>query len=411
MSIVNILFILPQIHKGGGQAIQALNLAEQLISKGNKIIILTFKTKKTTKEIKQFLGKIPIYYYKVELNYRTFFIIPSLIKTARKLIKDWKIEVIQSFDPHLSNLFAVILGKLTKLPVICRIGAIHRYFYENKLLNGNVFMKIMYYTKIPSLFLMFMEYFTIRETKVVISNTKYVLKALKQSFFLKSCRFNWKVIPNGVNIRKFSPNKKIPLNISQKFENKEIILYLGRINKFKGIEILVQALARLEHKIPNIHLIIIGSYQLNYNYYKELQKLIKKLNLFSKISFMGDLPHKFVPDYLSLSKCLVFPSYSTQRPFFEGCPSVILETLASKCLVIASKIGGIPEIIQHEKTGLLFEPKNYLELAKLLHSVWVHPIKTQRIVEAGRNLIMRKYAFKHIVENYLKIYEQFKAGA
>jgi len=403
---MNILFILPQIQKGGGQTIQALGLAECLMNKGHKIFFLTFRSKVTSKEIGNYLKKFKIYCLKTQINYFTFLIAPFLINKFENLVKKWKIDVIQSFDPHLSNLFAVYLGNKLKLPVYCRIGARYRDFYEDRLLKGNLLMKFMYYSKIALVFLKLLEYYTIKRVNSVISNSHYILTALKKSFLLKNYRFNWRKIPNGINLEKFSPNKEIPLPILNKFSAKRIILYVGRIEDYKGIDTLFRALSLTKKNISDIHLILIGAHHFNKPYYNKLQELITDLQIGQNISFLGEIPHSMIPIYLSLVKNLILPSYSPYKPILEGCPNVILEAMSCQCLVIASNIGGIPEIIQDEINGLLFEPNNHHQLADLLISIWSDSQKADRIAENGRETIMEKFTFEKIAEKYLKIYNQ-----
>lgn len=408
---MNILFILPQIQKGGGQAIQALNLAEQLVKKQNKIIILTFKTREISADIRNLLKKFQIYCYSVHLNYLTLLIAPFLVKKIEKLVQDWQIDVIQSFDPHLSNMIAVLLGKRIGIPVICRIGARHRAFYENKLLEGNFIKKIFYYTKIPSIILKILEYYTITKVKMVIGNTFYLVKALKQSGLLKFHHFNWKVIPNGINSEKFFPGKAIPIPLSKQFAGKKNLLFLGRIEEFKGLDTLLQAVALVKQEIPEIHLIIIGSYQFNYPYYMHLQQLVKKLHLTKEIRFLGEIRHEEVLNYLLVTKMLIFPSHEKSRPFFEGCPSVILEAMATQILVIASNIGGIPEILQHGSNGLIFQPGNYWHLASLILAVLKDPAKFEHISKKARETILKQYTFEIITEKYLRVYNwSLKSG-
>ncbi|MFX1296477.1 MAG: glycosyltransferase family 4 protein [Promethearchaeota archaeon] len=401
---MNILFILPQIRRGGGQAIQALNLAEQLTRRGNKVVFLTFKTKETSNDIKKYLKKFKIFYYNVYLTNVIFLIAPLLVNTAKKIAEKYKIDIIQSFDPHLSNLIAVLLGNKMKIPVICRLGAKYRDFYNNKLLRGKFFTKFLYYTKIPSIILMLLEFYTIMKTKILIGNSFYILNALKQSFLLRFQKFNCKVIPNGVNLEKFSPKKELPKKISTDFEKKKIILFLGRIEDYKGIDILIRAFAIVNQKISDIHLILIGSYHYNYQFYKKLQENVKKLNLTRNISFLGEVSHNEIPFYLVLTKILVLPSYSPSKPIEEGFPNVILEAMACGRLIIASNIGGIPEIIHNQKNGLLFEPKNYLQLAKLILSIWMNPIKFEKLAENARRDVIKKYAIEIVVEKYMKLY-------
>ena len=403
---MNILFILPQIEKGGGQTIQALNLAENLIKRNNNIYILTFRAKGTGRELPNYTKKLQIFSYDIRLNYYNFLVAPFLVNKVKDLVEKWKIDIIQSFDPHISNLIAIFLGRSLKIPVFCRIGGKYLDFYEDKLLKGNIIEKFLYYIKVPSIILNILEYFTIKRTKALISNCSYILKSLKQSFLMKHLNFNWKVIPNGVDLEKFALKKQQITKELSDLGNKSVLLYIGRIEDYKGIDTLIQALDLVRRRVSDVRLLLVGSYEYNKVYYENLCKLIKKLRLTQYIRFEGEKSHSEIPHYLQIAKILILPSYLSSRPIYEGCPNVILEAMACHRLVIASNIGGIPEIIKNNKNGFLFEPKNSFQLAELILSVLENPEKFQALVENGRKLITRNYAFEIITEKYLEIYRR-----
>ena len=343
---MNILFILPQIEKGGGQTIQALNLAENLIKRNNNIYILTFRAKGTGRELPNYTKKLQIFSYDIRLNYYNFLVAPFLVNKVKDLVEKWKIDIIQSFDPHISNLIAIFLGRSLKIPVFCRIGGKYLDFYEDKLLKGNIIEKFLYYIKVPSIILNILEYFTIKRTKALISNCSYILKSLKQSFLMKHLNFNWKVIPNGVDLEKFALKKQQITKELSDLGNKSVLLYIGRIEDYKGIDTLIQALDLVRRRVSDVRLLLVGSYEYNKVYYENLCKLIKKLRLTQYIRFEGEKSHSEIPHYLQIAKILILPSYLSSRPIYEGCPNVILEAMACHRLVIASNIGGIPEIIK-----------------------------------------------------------------
>jgi len=403
---MNILFILPHIEKGGGQSIQALNLAENLIKKNNKIYILTFRSKASGRELPRSFNKIPKYSYNIILNYSTVLVAPFLVGKVKKLVEDWKIDIIQSFDPHVSNFLAICLGKSLNLPVFCRIGGKHREFYEDRLLKGTFLQKFLYYIKIPSLLLMFLEYYTIKHTHILISNCHYLLNSLKQSILMKYLKFNWAVIPNGVDLERFSVNEEKTVSDLRDNRKRNILLYVGRIEDYKGIDTLIQALDIVRQRFPQLYLLLVGNYHYNEKYYAKLQKMITQLGVSQYVNFVGEKPHSEIPFYLQLAKILILPSYSGARPIYEGCPNVLLEAMASQRLVIASDIGGIPEVVQNNKTGLLFEPKESLQLADLIILALENPEKFQELVANGRKFILENHAFEIIVKKYLALYNR-----
>jgi glycosyltransferase involved in cell wall biosynthesis len=403
---MNILFILPQIEKGGGQSIQALNLAENLNKKNNNVYVLTFKSKVSKRELPRSWSKFPKFSFNIILNYTTVLIAPFLVGKVKKLIVEWKIDIIQSFDPHVTNFLAICLGKSLNIPVFCRIGGKYREFYEDKLIKGNFLQKFLYYIKIPSLLLMIIEYYTIKNIKALISNCSYLLNSLKQSFLMRNLNFNWTVIPNGVDLDRFSLNEERILDHLEDDRKRNILLYVGRIEDYKGIDTLIQAVDIVRKRIPDVYLLLVGNHHYNESYYTNLRKRITQLKLSQHINFVGEKPHSEIPSYLKIAKIVILPSYSAVRPIYEGCPNVVLEAMASERLVIASKVGGVPEIIQNNKTGLLFEPKQSFQLADLIISSLKNPERVQELVANGRKFIIENHAFEIIVKKYLELYNR-----
>jgi glycosyltransferase involved in cell wall biosynthesis len=93
------------------------------------------------------------------------------------------------------------------------------------------------------------------------------------------------------------------------------------------------------------------------------------------VRFMGQVDHQRVQDALRGARFLVFPSI-----WFEGCPLALLEAMAHGIPVIASRIGGIPELVEDGVSGLLFEPGNVAELAENMTELWNDP---QRCAKMG----------------------------
>jgi glycosyltransferase involved in cell wall biosynthesis len=77
--------------------------------------------------------------------------------------------------------------------------------------------------------------------------------------------------------------------------------------------------------------------------------------------------------------------------WFEGCPLVILEAMAAGIPVIASNIGGLPELVEHGVTGLLFEPGNAEELAEAMRLLWTDRARCRELGAAGRAVAAEKY--------------------
>jgi glycosyltransferase involved in cell wall biosynthesis len=123
-----------------------------------------------------------------------------------------------------------------------------------------------------------------------------------------------------------------------------MVLYVGNVKQEKGVEVLVEAMAPLtrRHGLRDVELCIVGSGELK----DKLEARTRELGLEGAIRFCGRQLHTEIPRWMSACDLFCLPSYR------EGCPNVILEALASGRPVVASRVGGIPELLD-SKNGVM----------------------------------------------------------
>lgn len=148
------------------------------------------------------------------------------------------------------------------------------------------------------------------------------------------------VVYNGINERFFISNVK------KKKENQEIkIIYVGRLAKVKGINLLINAFRKLS--VKNTKLTIVGDGDQR----NELEKIVSDYNLREKVVFLGK--KEDVIPLLDDSDIFVYPSI-----WEEGFGISVVEAMARKCIPITFKRGGLPEIIEDEKNGFIIDEIN-----------------------------------------------------
>lgn len=133
--------------------------------------------------------------------------------------------------------------------------------------------------------------------------------------------------------------KKIKVN----YENKFIIGNIGALEYAKGQQYLLEVAKKLQHTYPNIHVLFLGKGSQE----TEFRERAKAL---SNVTFVGFVDN--VGDYIKSFDLFVFPS------LHEGLGSILLDVIQGEVPIAASNVGGIPDIISHEKSGLLFPPKD-----------------------------------------------------
>jgi len=137
--------------------------------------------------------------------------------------------------------------------------------------------------------------------------------------------------------------------------------------------------------------IIVGSGQLK----RELEKLIKELNLQDYVKLVGAKPHEEIPLWMNACDVFTLPSIA------EGFPTVLPEVLACRKPVVATKVGGIPEIINKD-VGILVEPRNPKQLKETLNEALEKEWDSQKIVEYSKRFSWDKIS-KEIMDVYSEV--------
>lgn len=229
-----------------------------------------------------------------------------------------------------------------------------------------------------------------------------------ERFFIKKSKFN-KIItvnPNDINSKNsskiiFVPNA-IDLRIFKNMmknrrESKNInLLFVGRVEKAKGVTYLIDSIQRIIKEKSNIKLTIIGEGN-DFNYYKNL---INKLNLKDNIQFEGHKNQRELVNYYYNADIFVLPSIE-----IEGFGLVLLESLACKTPVITTDIVGIANVIKKNNCGIVVKPKDSQALADAILRLLNNPKLAKQMGENGRKLVESKYNWVSINSKIESIYE------
>lgn len=167
---------------------------------------------------------------------------------------------------------------------------------------------------------------------------------------------------------------------------------IGRLSPEKGQRYFVEAMRILSEQKCNIKALIVGDGP----DMEDLRKLVNKLNLASKIIFCGYIEN--VAPIYEMVDVICIPSLS------EGMPNVALEAMMSGKAVVATQVGGIPEVVLHNKTGLLVADKDPNGLAVALESLLLDPNLVKRLGAAGMNRVKTYFNSEARVQNLVRIY-------
>jgi glycosyltransferase involved in cell wall biosynthesis len=198
------------------------------------------------------------------------------------------------------------------------------------------------------------------------------------------------VVPNGINLEEYTG---LTINSKRDFGIKNI-LFVGRLKPVKGVEYLIIAMKMVHDKMPDARLILVGDGEER----EYLSALSIQLGIQKYVQFVGKVPHEKVQDFMQQADIFVLPSLS------EGFPNVVLEAMACGLPIVASRVGGIPDIITNDTNGYLVEVKDTENLSNKILFLLQNDILREKISGNNKKLV-KEYSWEKVVVELEKIYE------
>lgn len=208
------------------------------------------------------------------------------------------------------------------------------------------------------------------------------------------------IVRTGAEVQQFSAGGR-GTAVHQKYNltpNDPLILfvgYLGKSNRYKGVDYLLQAFVQVRQQIANARLMIVG----DGDWVPDLRQLARKLQVADRVIFAGAVENRLLPDYYAAADLFTLPSISGP----ENSPVVVFEAMASARPVVATTIPGVRDIVKHEETGLLVPPKDVAALAGALIRVLRERPFQQQAGQRARQLT-EQYTWSHCAERMEEIY-------
>jgi len=209
------------------------------------------------------------------------------------------------------------------------------------------------------------------------------------------------IIPNGIDLSEYA-NLPPRGAFKKKFsipEDKKVILYLGRIHKIKGIDILIEAYAYLRKEMgcKDAVLVIAGP---DDGYLNEARALADSLGVSDSVMYVGPL---YGRDKLA---AYVDSDLCTLPSRYETFPMTLLEAYACGKPVVVSRVGGLEDLVKDGETGLLFEPGNVKQLAKSIFNLLNGNDAAKEMGLKGKNFVRENFTIKKVVERLERVYKE-----
>lgn len=205
------------------------------------------------------------------------------------------------------------------------------------------------------------------------------------------------VIYNGIAIKETHVDHLIKAGSSESYGQQATVTLgaIGRITAVKGYQYLIEAMPFVLSAIPDCRLLIAGDGPMR----DELSRKISLLGLDSHITFVGyqDSTDRF----LSTIDVFVMPSLS------EGLPMALLEAMACKKPIVASSVGGIPEVINDGENGILVPPANPEALSLGILKLCTDRYHWARMSQKAKELVEKSFSSRNMAEQYVALYSRF----
>jgi L-malate glycosyltransferase len=174
---------------------------------------------------------------------------------------------------------------------------------------------------------------------------------------------------------------------------KKILVLSARLIPKKGVRHAIEAMPAILARYPS-HLYIVGEGVLR----SELEQLVQDLKLQDAVTFLGKRPNTEMPPFLSSGDVALVPS------FYEETSIAALEAMACETPVAASRVGGLPQIVEDRVSGALFEAGNAADIAEKV--IWLLGQDRKKMGEAARQRVMDKWDVCHLTDRHLAVYEE-----
>ncbi|HMD98895.1 MAG TPA: glycosyltransferase [Terriglobia bacterium] len=291
------------------------------------------------------------------------------------LLRRQRFDVVQTHDLY-SNLMGVPAAWLARVPVIVssRRDLAHWWWYtprNRRILRGIQSLSVF-----------------------VVANSDAVRNYLeKEDGFTPD---HVRIVRNGVDPEPFlraSANRET-LFPRLSLEDKLMVVVANMNIKGKGQGDLIEAARRICAEVPRARFILVGDGRERAG----LENKVAELGLVEHFVFLGK--RNDVPDVLSCCDVSVLPSWA------EGMPNSILESMAAGLPVVGTRVGGIPEIIEDEVSGLLVPPRDPQALAKAILRLLRDPEFSSRLALAGRERVRIEFSFDRVLRQLRELYEE-----
>lgn len=202
-------------------------------------------------------------------------------------------------------------------------------------------------------------------------------------------------ISNGVDTDVFKPDNK-----RNKANGGSMVLCPRRLVPKNGVEFLVEAAPRILERFPQARIVFAGSGRL----LEKLQRRVEELRIRMGVEFFGHVPYTEMPRLYREAAVVVMPS------LVEATSLACLEAMASGCAVVASRVGGLAELIEDGVDGLLVEPGNPAQIAEAVCKLLADSDLRRQLGQKARQKVVKHFSWRAQARKIISVYHRLLAG-
>jgi len=319
----------------------------------------------------------------------------ALEKRLEHVVNQVEPDIIHAHSPVLNALPALKVGRKLGVPVVYEIRA----FWEDAAVDhGTTNQGSLRYRATRGL-----------ETRAIqrADHVFTICEGLRADIVARGVASSKvTVIPNAVNVESFSlaspPDPALQAKLG--LTGCTVVGFVGSFYAYEGLDLLMDALPTLLKARPDVKVLLVGGGSQE----TKLRQQAQQLGVADKVVFSGRVPHQEVHKYYDLINVLAYPRHPMRLTELVT-PLKPLEAMAQGQLFVASDVGGHKELIEHNKTGVLFKAGSATALAQALLDLLNNPALWPVLKTNGREFVENVRNWKNSVANYVGPYERLVA--
>jgi PEP-CTERM/exosortase A-associated glycosyltransferase len=299
-------------------------------------------------------------------------------------------DLIHAHSPALCGLGALQAARSKGIPFVYELRA----FWEDAAVDQNkTSTRSLRYRLSQKL-----EDYVVHRADAVVGISQSILDELKKRKADPAKLFH---VPNGVDVEKFSPVLRDE-NLAAKLGlgGEPVLGFIGSLYRWEGVAWLVRAVAELRRRGTVCKLLIIGDGE----ELPAVREAVRELKAEDYIQILGRVPHDEIERYYSVVDVLVYPRHSIRLTELVT-PLKPLEAMALGKAILGSDVGGIRELVQPNKTGILYRADNTEDFCVQAKKLLLQTSLQRRLGAEAREFILREKDWKVLSQRYIDVYD------